>query len=124
MCNKSCNNCNNDCNKASDILQDNCCGNLLPMPKTDLVDKVKELEQTIQELQQKPKMSYNELFIWASGFFLYEPVTEELLDIDNHKELDEYLVQNAWEPFEHADADFLFEQIAGLSNATKQLLEE
>ncbi len=69
-------------------------------------------------------MTNNELFVWASDFFLYEAVPEALLEPNKHEELDEYLEQHAWEPFEHADADFLFEQISGLSTAVKYLLEK
>jgi len=44
--------CNRNCNKVSDILAEGCCGNLLPIPKSDVIRKVQELEQMVQDLQK------------------------------------------------------------------------
>ncbi len=68
-------------------------------------------------------MTNNERLIWASGFYLTDHLTEALLE-GADDELDQFILDYVWEPFEYWSADSIYEQIEGLARSVNSLLKE
>jgi DNA replication protein DnaC len=66
-------------------------------------------------------MTDKERLIWASGFYLTDHFTEELLNGSNAL-VDEFISENLWVPFEYWSADDVFEQIQQLANSLRSIL--
>ena len=66
-------------------------------------------------------MTNNERLIWASGFYLTDHLTEDLLNGDEEL-LDEFILENLWIPFEHWSANDVFEQIQQLADSLRSIL--
>jgi hypothetical protein len=54
--------------------------------------------------------------VWASGFFLTDNLDEEVLTGDE-EDLEEFIRNNLWEPFEYWSVDNVYEQIESLANS-------
>ncbi len=66
-------------------------------------------------------MTNNERLIWASGFYLTDHLTEDLLN-GSEALLDEFILENLWIPFEYWSADDVFEQIQQLADSLRSIL--
>lgn len=55
-----------------------------------------------------------ESIIWASGHYLTDHLPNQYDDWEEER-LDEYLVYNAWQPFENGCPNFIWECITGLA---------
>lgn len=64
---------------------------------------------------------HNTALIRASGFYLCEHLTEELLD-GPETELDMFLEANLWEPFEGWSADDIYGEISKLAESFEELM--
>jgi len=66
-------------------------------------------------------MTNNERLIWASGFYLSDCLTEDLLNGDEVL-LDEFISENLWIPFEYWSVDDVYEQIQQLADSLSWIL--
>ena len=68
-------------------------------------------------------MTNNERVIWASGFYLTDHLTEDLLE-GSEALLDEFIEENIWIPFKYWGfcADDVFEQIQQLADSLRSIL--
>jgi len=64
-----------------------------------------------------------ESIIWASGHYLTEHLPDEY-DEWEEKDLDNYLLNNIWEPFEYYSADQVWENIENLAIDFKTTINE
>lgn len=63
----------------------------------------------------------NEALIRASGFYLTTHLDLDLLEGDQD-ELDEFLSNNLWEPFEYWAANSIYEEISKLADSFEELM--
>jgi hypothetical protein len=68
-------------------------------------------------------MTKNEAFIWASGQYLTDHVTEEMLD-DEGDMLYLFVTDHLWEPFEHYSTDSVITLIADLASSVETLVNK
>ena len=62
-----------------------------------------------------------ESIIWASGHYLTEHLPKDF-DAWEEEDLDNYLLDNIWEPFEYYSADQIWENIENLAMDFKMTL--
>ena len=60
--------------------------------------------------------------IWASGFYLTEDLPKNFGKW-SEKKLNQFLVDHAWQPFEHYEADYIWEQIERLADQGRTYFE-
>ena len=61
--------------------------------------------------------------IWASGQFLTESFPDDY-DQWNDEELDDFIQDHIWEPFEDYDSSFIWEQIEHLALSVRNYMED
>ncbi len=66
-------------------------------------------------------MNNNERLIWASGFYLSDNLTEDLLN-GGEALLYEFISENLWIPLEGWSADNVFEEIQQLADSLRIIL--
>ena len=64
-----------------------------------------------------------ESLIWASGHFLTNHLPSEF-DEWEEEELDKFILDNVWEPFEYYSADDVWENISNLEHDFKSTLND
>ena len=61
--------------------------------------------------------------IWASGQFLCEPFPDDY-DQWSNEELDDFIDDHKWEPFEDYDPSFIWEQIEHLALSVRNYIDQ
>ena len=61
-------------------------------------------------------MDREQAIIWASGFYLAVALPQESKDWDEDL-TDSFILEHAWEPFEHYECDELWELITSLADS-------
>ena len=61
--------------------------------------------------------------IWASGQFLTESLPDNY-DQWSDEELDDFIDNHIWEPFENLDPSFIWDQILNLAKSMRDYMED
>ena len=61
--------------------------------------------------------------IWASGLFLTESFPDNY-DQWSDEELDDFIDNHIWEPFEDLDPSFIWEQIVNLAKSMRDYIDQ
>ena len=61
--------------------------------------------------------------IWASGQFLTQGLPDDYDQLTN-EELDDFIDDHKWEPFEDYDSSFIWEQIEHLALSVRNYMED
>ena len=61
--------------------------------------------------------------IWASGHFLTESLPDNY-DQWSDEELDDFIDNHIWEPFENLDPSFIWDQILNLAKSMRDYMED
>jgi hypothetical protein len=64
-----------------------------------------------------------EAVIRASAFYLTEPLTKELIE-ENDVELDEFVEDHLWQPFENWTSNNILSEIHGLASSFEELMRQ
>ena len=59
---------------------------------------------------------------WASGFYLCETLPENWESLEDWEQ-DEFVTENAWQPFEYWSAKDLWTEISSLASSAERLVE-
>ena len=65
----------------------------------------------------------DEIFARLSGYYLRSFLPPEWVDWDD-EQIDEFFIENAWQPFEHWPVDEVFSQISSVTDEVIRILEE
>lgn len=68
---------------------------------------------------QESKLTYFDVLQWASGFFLTERFPSNWEDMEE-EEQNQFIIDNAWQPFEYWGAEDVYDVIASLAYSTKR----
>lgn len=68
-------------------------------------------------------MTYEEVVVQVSGNYLTDFLPANWNKIEE-KELDEFLENHAWEPFEYWDTDDVWEQIISAANIAWEMIQK
>jgi len=69
-------------------------------------------------------MTEDESLIWASAHYLTEQFPKEFANWEEEEQVDEFILSNAWLPFEHWSAQDVWELIENLADSVRELILE